>query len=81
MAAAMAALGGIGIVHYNCDIAAQASIIRQAKSLKHPIASDAGVKFPEYEISSLDAFGPSSFVFVTQTGENHIRFPGIYYCF
>ncbi|KAL1205624.1 Inosine-5'-monophosphate dehydrogenase 1 [Cardamine amara subsp. amara] len=68
MAAAMAALGGIGIVHYNCDIAAQASIIRQAKSLKHPIASDAGVKFPEYEISSLDAFGPSSFVFVTQTG-------------
>jgi len=69
MAAAMASLGGIGIVHYNCGIAAQASIIRQAKSLKHPIASDAGVKFPEYEITSLDAFGPSSFVFVEQTGE------------
>ncbi|KAG7652453.1 IMP dehydrogenase/GMP reductase [Arabidopsis thaliana x Arabidopsis arenosa] len=68
MAAAMASLGGIGIVHYNCGIAAQASIIRQAKSLKHPIASDAGVKFPEYEITSLDAFGTSSFVFVEQTG-------------
>ncbi|KAF2607160.1 hypothetical protein F2Q68_00046708 [Brassica cretica] len=68
MAAAMASLGGIGIVHYNSDIAAQASVIRQAKSLRHPIASDAGVKLPEYEITSLDAFGPSSFVFVTQTG-------------
>ncbi|CAA7030247.1 unnamed protein product [Microthlaspi erraticum] len=52
MAAAMASLRGIGIV-------AQSSIIRQAKSLRHPIASDAGVKFPEYEITSLDAFGPS----------------------
>ncbi|CAN6936559.1 unnamed protein product [Brassica oleracea] len=68
MAAAMASLGGIGIVHYNSDIAAQASVIRQAKSLRHPIASDAGVKLPEYEITSLDAFGPSSFVFVTQSG-------------
>ncbi|KAH0876260.1 hypothetical protein HID58_073622 [Brassica napus] len=57
MAAAMASLGGIGIVHYNSDIAAQASVIRQAKSLRHPIASDAGVKLPEYEITSLDAFG------------------------
>ncbi|CAN8312304.1 unnamed protein product [Cochlearia groenlandica] len=68
MAAAMAALGGIGIAHYNCDIAAQASVIRHAKSLQAPIASDAVFKCPEHRICSVDDFGPSSFVFVSQTG-------------
>nr|VDD42629.1 unnamed protein product [Brassica oleracea] len=68
MAAAMAALGGIGIVHYNCDIATQAFVIRHAKSLRVPIASDAVFKCPENLIGSVDDFGPSSFVFVSQTG-------------
>lgn len=74
MAAAMAALGGIGIVHYNCDIATQASVIRHAKSLRVPIASDAVFKCPDHQIGSVDDFGPSSFVFVSQTGKFTINF-------
>lgn len=74
MAAAMAALGGIGIVHYNCDIATQASVIRHAKSLRVPIASDAVFKSPDHQIGSVDDFGPSSFVFVSQTGTFTINF-------
>ncbi|XP_010537815.1 PREDICTED: inosine-5'-monophosphate dehydrogenase 2 [Tarenaya hassleriana] len=68
MAAAMAALGGVAIVHYNCDVDAQAAIIRRAKSLRAPIASDAVFKCPDHQIGSVDDFGPSSFVFVSQTG-------------
>ncbi|MBA0788224.1 hypothetical protein Gotri_025551, partial [Gossypium trilobum] len=42
MAASMAALGGIAIVHCNCTSSQQASIIRSAKSLRVPVTESVG---------------------------------------
>ncbi|MBA0752708.1 hypothetical protein Gogos_001513, partial [Gossypium gossypioides] len=42
MAASMAALGGIAIVHCNCTSSQQASIIRPAKSLRVPVTESVG---------------------------------------
>ncbi|OMO54570.1 IMP dehydrogenase/GMP reductase [Corchorus capsularis] len=65
MAAAMAALGGIAIIHSNCTSAQQASIIRHAKSLHIPIA-------PSVAFASSQDVLPTApqgrYVFVTESG-------------
>ena len=65
MAAAMAALGGIAIVHSNCTSSQQASIIRSAKSLRLPIAPSVAFASPE---DSLSAASNGKYVFVTNSG-------------
>ncbi|XVE99010.1 hypothetical protein REPUB_Repub03eG0159500 [Reevesia pubescens] len=63
MAAAMAALGGIAIVHSNCTSSQQASIIRSAKSLRLPIAPSVSFASPH------DTSPPhAKYIFVTQSG-------------
>ncbi|XWS10554.1 hypothetical protein CRYUN_Cryun38cG0005900 [Craigia yunnanensis] len=65
MAASMAALGGIAIVHSNCTSSQQASIIRSAKSLRLPIAPSVAFASPE---DSLPAASYGKYVFVTSSG-------------
>ncbi|XP_021275703.1 inosine-5'-monophosphate dehydrogenase 2 [Herrania umbratica] len=65
MAAAMAALGGIAIVHSNCTSAQQASIIRSAKSLRLPITPSVAFASPD----TLPAAAPHGrYIFVTDSG-------------
>ncbi|KAM7250237.1 hypothetical protein ACFE04_022120 [Oxalis oulophora] len=39
MAAAMALLGGIGIIHSNCSASEQATMVKSAKALRFPVSS------------------------------------------
>lgn len=66
MAASMAALGGIAIVHSNCTSSQQASIIRSAKSLCVPIAPSVAFASPR---DSLPATSYGKHVFVTESGK------------
>ncbi|XP_012464490.1 inosine-5'-monophosphate dehydrogenase 2 [Gossypium raimondii] len=64
MAASMAALGGIAIVHYNCTSSQQASIIRSAKSLRVPITPSVSFASP---VDGLPAYH-GRYVFITESG-------------
>ncbi|KAL4323955.1 hypothetical protein GQ457_11G018030 [Hibiscus cannabinus] len=64
MAAAMAALGGIAIVHSNCTPSQQASIIRAAKSLRLPIVPSVSFVSPTDDLP--DSYG--RYVFITESG-------------
>ncbi|RZB66349.1 Inosine-5'-monophosphate dehydrogenase isoform B [Glycine soja] len=68
MAAAMASLGGIAVVHSNVPAAVQAAILRRAKSRRVPILSDPAFAAPYAVVEHDDAFGASPFLLVTDTG-------------
>ena len=68
MAVAMASLGGIGIIHPNSTATVQAAHVRSAKSRRIPFISDPVFKSPAEMIGSIDEFGPSPCVLVTESG-------------
>ncbi|XP_027336662.1 inosine-5'-monophosphate dehydrogenase [Abrus precatorius] len=68
MAAAMASLGGIAIVHSNTSPSSQASFLRAAKSRRVPILSDPVFCSPSAVIEHDDDFAGSPFFLVTDTG-------------
>ncbi|KAI3851086.1 hypothetical protein MKX03_001089 [Papaver bracteatum] len=77
MAVAMAALGGIGIVHYNNQPFEQAALIRFAKSRHIPFISDPIFKAPSDSIDSIDDFSSSPCVFVTESGNSKSKMLGV----
>ncbi|KAI3995452.1 hypothetical protein MKX01_006674 [Papaver californicum] len=77
MAVAMAALGGIGIVHYNNQPFEQAALIRFAKSRHIPFISDPIFKGPSDSIDSIDDFSSSPCVFVTESGNSKSKMLGV----
>ncbi|ESW21179.1 hypothetical protein PHAVU_005G048700 [Phaseolus vulgaris] len=68
MASAMASLGGIAVVHSNVPAAAQAALLRAAKSRRVPILSDPVFATPSAIIEHEDDFAGSPFLLVTDTG-------------
>ena len=70
MAVAMAALGGIAIIHSNTTATDQAAMIRSAKSRKVPILSNPIFKPPSGRIESVDDFGDSPYILVTESGSS-----------
>lgn len=68
MASAMAALGGVGIVHSNLNPSHQAALVRSAKARKVPILSSPVFAAPSGRIESEDDFGSSPYVLVTESG-------------
>lgn len=77
MAVAMAALGGIAIVHYNNLPSEQAALIRSAKSRRIPFISDTVFKSPSDTIDSSSAFDSSPCIFVTQSGTSKSKLLGV----
>ncbi|XP_043717686.1 inosine-5'-monophosphate dehydrogenase 2-like [Telopea speciosissima] len=77
MAVAMAALGGIGIIHYNNLPFEQAALIRSAKSHQIPLISDPIIKSPSDLIGSIDDFASSPCVFVTESGNSKSKLLGV----
>ncbi|KAF8411300.1 hypothetical protein HHK36_003847 [Tetracentron sinense] len=77
MALSMAALGGLGIVHYNNLASEQAALIRSAKSRRIPFISDPIFKTPSDSIDSFDDFASSPCVFVTQSGNSKSKLLGV----
>ncbi|GFS36649.1 aldolase-type TIM barrel family protein [Actinidia rufa] len=76
MAVAMAALGGIAIVHSNNSASDQASIVRSAKSHRIPFVSDLIFKSPSDSISSIDDFGSSPCILITESGTRKSKLLG-----
>lgn len=76
MAASMAALGGIAIVHANTTSSKQASFIRAAKSRRVPILSEPVFVTPNTAIESDEDFAGSPFVLVTDSGASTGKFIG-----
>ncbi|KAL5972470.1 hypothetical protein ACLOJK_039274 [Asimina triloba] len=77
MAIAMAALGGISILHYNNTPAEQAALIRAAKSRRIPFISDPIFKTPSAAIDSISEFASSPCVFVTEAGTSKSKLLGV----
>ncbi|KAK4835986.1 hypothetical protein QYF36_017155 [Acer negundo] len=75
MATAMAALGGIGIVHSNCTASEQAAIVASAKSRRVPIFSlnPITVKAPD---GCIDSFDGLDYIFVTESGTTKSKVVG-----
>ncbi|EPS73956.1 hypothetical protein M569_00794, partial [Genlisea aurea] len=69
MAAAMASLGAIGIVHYNTPVTKQADFVRIAKSHRIPFTHDIIFKSQLDSILSESEFGSAPCIFVTKTGK------------
>ncbi|XP_044506980.1 inosine-5'-monophosphate dehydrogenase 2-like [Mangifera indica] len=78
MAAAMAALGGIGIVHSNCTPSEQASLVASAKSRRVPIFSSNSAIFrtPDASIDDATEFGDYNHLFVTESGAERSKILG-----
>ncbi|KAL8469356.1 hypothetical protein ACS0TY_032253 [Phlomoides rotata] len=76
MAAAMASLGAIGIVHYNTPALNQAAFIRKAKSHKIPFTHEIVVKSPSDSILSSDDFSSAPCIFVTEFGDEKSKLLG-----
>lgn len=80
MAAAMAAVGGIGFVHYNNSPAEQAELIRRAKSQRVGFIKDPVCMAPSNTVKDVESLkqrkGFSS-VLVTETGEVGSKLLGI----
>ncbi|EXB51254.1 Inosine-5'-monophosphate dehydrogenase 2 [Morus notabilis] len=68
MAAAMASLGAIGIVHSNLPAADQAALVRAAKARRVPILSSPVFLSPFDRIASADDFDSKPYVLVTESG-------------
>ncbi|XP_059666734.1 inosine-5'-monophosphate dehydrogenase [Cornus florida] len=77
MAVAMAALGGIGIVHSNNTSSEQASLVRHAKSHRIPFVSDPIFMSPSDSIDSADDFASSPFILVTESGTRKSKLLGV----
>ncbi|XP_043696099.1 inosine-5'-monophosphate dehydrogenase 2-like [Telopea speciosissima] len=77
MAVAMAALGGIGIIHYNNLPLEQAALIRSAKSRRIPFISDPIFMSPSDSIASIDEFVSSPCVFITESGNSKSKLLGV----
>ncbi|KAL2472050.1 Inosine-5'-monophosphate dehydrogenase 2 [Abeliophyllum distichum] len=77
MAAAMASLGAIGIVHSNTTPSHQASLVRLAKSHKIPFRHDLIFKSPSDSILSADDFSSSPCIFVTESGTQKSKILGM----
>ncbi|XP_030547969.2 inosine-5'-monophosphate dehydrogenase-like isoform X2 [Rhodamnia argentea] len=69
MARAMAALGGIGIIHANIPPSDQASLIKAAKSSHFPVLSNPVLRSPSDSIISLEDFADSPCILVTDSGD------------
>ncbi|TKY49445.1 Inosine-5'-monophosphate dehydrogenase [Spatholobus suberectus] len=76
MAAAMASLGGIAVVHSNLPAASQAAILRAAKSRRVPILSNPAFAAPSAVVEHNDDFAGSPFLLVTDTGTARGRLLG-----
>ncbi|KAJ6891772.1 hypothetical protein NC651_025078 [Populus alba x Populus x berolinensis] len=76
MAAAMAAVGGIGIVHSNATPSEQADMIRSVKSRRVPILSSPVFKTPDSRIVNEFEGDDVPFVFVTQSGNEKSKLLG-----
>ncbi|KAF3950270.1 hypothetical protein CMV_023949 [Castanea mollissima] len=77
MAAAVASLGGIGIIHSNVSAQVQAAMVRSVKSRRVPFLSSPTFLSPSHRISSLDDFDASSpYVLVTESGSPRSKFVG-----
>jgi hypothetical protein len=68
LAAAMASLGGLGIVHSNIFVVDQAFVVHSVKSRCVPILSAPTFCAPSKRIHSLDDFESYPYVLVTQSG-------------
>ncbi|KAL2937255.1 Inosine-5'-monophosphate dehydrogenase, partial [Bienertia sinuspersici] len=76
MAVAMAALGGIGILHSNNTPSDQFSLLQSAKSRRIPMVSDFEVKSPSDVIDSDSDFGSSGIILVTESGSKKSKVLG-----
>ncbi|KAL1353254.1 hypothetical protein HN51_017204 [Arachis hypogaea] len=76
MAAAMASLGAMAIIHSNISPAIQAAVIRSAKSRRVPILSHPVFLPPSAYIDSLDDFADSPFILVTESGNSKSKLVG-----
>ncbi|CAI0554653.1 unnamed protein product, partial [Linum tenue] len=76
MAAAMAALGGIGIVHYNTTPSAQAAFIRSVKSRRVPIQSSPIIFSPDSRIVNEFDDPAVPCVLVTESGKPNSKLVG-----
>lgn len=76
MASAMAALGGIGIVHSNVTSSEQADMIRSVKSRRVPILSSPVFKAPDSRIADEFDSHDVPFVLVTQSGTQKTKLLG-----
>ncbi|PIM98518.1 IMP dehydrogenase/GMP reductase [Handroanthus impetiginosus] len=76
MAAAMASLGAIGIIHSNTTASHQASLVRLAKSHKIPFNHDLIFKSPSDSILLADDFSSSPCIFVTESGNENSKLLG-----
>ncbi|KAB5538578.1 hypothetical protein DKX38_016111 [Salix brachista] len=76
MAAAMAAVGGIGVIHSNVTPFEQADMIRSVKSRRVPILSSPVFKTPDSRIVNEFEGDDIPFVFVTQSGNEKSKLLG-----
>ncbi|XP_011014409.1 PREDICTED: inosine-5'-monophosphate dehydrogenase 2-like [Populus euphratica] len=76
MASAMAALGGIGIIHSNVTPSEQADMIRSVKSRRVPILSSPVFKAPDSRIADEFDSHDVPFVLVTQSGTQKTKLLG-----
>ncbi|XP_004306549.1 PREDICTED: inosine-5'-monophosphate dehydrogenase 2-like [Fragaria vesca subsp. vesca] len=70
MAVAMAALGGIGILHSNAAASDQAAMVRSVKARRVPLLSNPVFTSPQHRIQNDDVFdhGANPYVLVTESG-------------
>ncbi|XP_039169052.1 inosine-5'-monophosphate dehydrogenase [Eucalyptus grandis] len=76
MARAMAALGGIGIIHANIPPSDQASLVKAAKSSRFPVLSNPVFRSPSDSIISLENFADAPCILVTDSGDCHGKLVG-----
>ncbi|KAI3414521.1 Inosine-5'-monophosphate dehydrogenase (IMP dehydrogenase) (IMPD) (IMPDH) [Psidium guajava] len=69
MARAMAALGGIGIIHANVPPSDQASLVKAAKSSRFPALSNPVFRSHSDSIISLEDFADAPCILVTDSGD------------
>lgn len=77
MAVSMASLGGIGIVHSNNSAIEQAGLVEFAKAHRIPFVSDCVFYSPNDHIQSVDEFGDSPCVFITENGSRNSKLVGV----
>ncbi|KAK3033699.1 hypothetical protein RJ639_033923 [Escallonia herrerae] len=77
MAAALAHLGGVGIIHSNNSASDQSALIRAAKARRFPSLSDPIVVSSSDSIASVSEFGSSPCILVTKTGAKNSGLLGV----
>ncbi|RYR02944.1 hypothetical protein Ahy_B06g081769 [Arachis hypogaea] len=76
MAAAMASLGAIAIIHSSISPATQAAVIHSVKSRRVPILSHSVFLPPSAYIDSPDDFADSPFILVMESGNSKSKLLG-----